>query len=684
NRQPQHKAFALLDEMPTSLAQAKALQDEDDAIRTGLLNAYLAPQRYLTSHGEVKHISEIYEYTLEIEPESGAEVQQWYEAVAQPILYQPVNPIPANKWRWDNQALRNEPAQAADLYQQYFDAPINEGERDEVVRAARSTWNIEQAVTAWQAVDDREILLTHQELTVNEHEDWAEMELHEVYQNQTIQRQEVVYYFTLPETAVLTGLWLGNSEDRESRFTYQVAPRGAAQATYRNEVQRNIDPALLEQIGPSQYRLRVFPIEPMQLNWDENDRSELEDGLPMHMWLTWQVMSDGTGWPLPYMADKFNVYWTDDTVRLLNGKSMDVDEETWLPESVPFATTTGTAVSHQVTFANGQTVLARPFTTPDTLTPDSNMRLAVVLDRSRSMQKLAEDVESALATIAEWGTAVDVYLTVSPIRGEAPSRTTLDAVDVENILYFGGQNPTELLHQFNTLANGDAYDAIFVLTDGSGYELGAPEHTITVPDAPVWMVHLGGRFPIGYDDETLTAVQASGGGTVGSVTEGMNRLMASRINSGTTLVDGYEWVVMDGETAVADPNAIIHTPDDAFTAFAARQLILAEMAANRGTIDQLDTLDQLHTLAIENSIVTPFSSMIVLVNTRQEQLLQDLSAQDDRFDREFEDIGETMMEPVTVTGVPEPEEWLLIGIIVGFLLWNFYTNRRRQLRQTIA
>ncbi|MCP5099781.1 MAG: hypothetical protein GY943_29860, partial [Chloroflexi bacterium] len=47
NRQPQHKAFALLDEMPTSLAQAKALQDEDDAIRTGLLNAYLAPQRYL-------------------------------------------------------------------------------------------------------------------------------------------------------------------------------------------------------------------------------------------------------------------------------------------------------------------------------------------------------------------------------------------------------------------------------------------------------------------------------------------------------------------------------------------------------------------------------------------------------------------------------------------------------------
>jgi hypothetical protein len=66
-----------------------------------------------------------------------------------------------------------------------------------------------------------------------------------------------VYYFSLPESAVITGVWLGDSPDRNQRYEYTVAPRGAAQAVYRNEVRRNMDPALVEQIGPRQYRLRV-------------------------------------------------------------------------------------------------------------------------------------------------------------------------------------------------------------------------------------------------------------------------------------------------------------------------------------------------------------------------------------------------------------------------------------------
>ena len=47
--------------------------------------------------------------------------------------------------------------------------------------------------------------------------------------------QEVVYYFSLPELAVITGLWLGNSPDKAKADVYQVAPRGAAQAVYREE-----------------------------------------------------------------------------------------------------------------------------------------------------------------------------------------------------------------------------------------------------------------------------------------------------------------------------------------------------------------------------------------------------------------------------------------------------------------
>ena len=101
-----------------------------------------------------------------------------------------------------------------------------------------------------------------------------------------------------------------------------------------------------------------------------------------------------------------------------------------------------------------------------------------------------------------------------------------------------------------------------------------------------------------------------------------------------------------------------------------------EIARQREQLDQLTTLDQLHAIAIKHSIVTPYSSMLVLVNTRQEQLLQDLENDADRFNREVEPVGET--EGLSVTGVPEPEEWLLI--IVGLLMLAGYTYYLR--RQT--
>jgi hypothetical protein len=113
--------------------------------------------------------------------------------------------------------------------------------------------------------------------------------------------------------------------------------------------------------------------------------------------------------------------------------------------------------------------------------------------------------------------------------------------------------------------------------------------------------------------------------------------------------------------------------DEGFDAFGARRLILAEMVRNRGSLDQLDTLDDLHAIAVEQSVVTPYSSMIVLVNEGQQKRLDQLEKGDDRFMREHEDVGETMPE-MGVTAVPEPEEWLLMAVVAGMLLW--YARKR--------
>jgi len=94
----------------------------------------------------------------------------------------------------------------------------------------------------------------------------------------------------------------------------------------------------------------------------------------------------------------------------------------------------------------------------------------------------------------------------------------------------------------------------------------------------------------------------------------------------------------------------------------------------------LDTLDHLHDIAIENSIVTPYSSMIVLVNEQQERRLDELEEDDDRFMREYEQIGETEENTLTVTGVPEPEEWLLLALAAAMLVWYVRAGRAKTLK----
>jgi putative PEP-CTERM system integral membrane protein len=531
-----------------------------------------------------------------------------------------------------------------------------------------------------------------QEINIQEHGDWADVELYEVYVNQTASQQEVIYYFNLPESAVLTGVWLGNSSDRDQRFAFQVAPRGAAQAVYRNETRIQQDPALLEQIGPRQYRLRVFPIPSLRMTWDESQtRQVIQDAQPLHMWLTYQALAEGDAWPMPQLAVKRNVYWDGNTLRMVNGMQAKQAGDAWLPAAVPAAQTIQPAI-HRVDFPGGQSVIAVPAAQVQLPGLPVGLRLALVLDRSRSMADHADQVAQTLADLKaniDPSSQVDVYLTSSPYRGEAPQLSSLDQVDPQKILYFGGQDPAELLAQFDTLRGSRSYDAILVLTDGGGYELGPSTAEISAPEAPVWMVHMGSDIPLGYDDQTLEAIQASGGGVTGSLDQALSRLGVSLASKNADeashdmlrdVLDGYVWTVLPTDLVRKEFQDIsLRASDDGFSAIAARRYILAEMQRQQGTISELETLDKLQALAQQNSIVTPYSSMIVLVTAHQQLLLDRLSQASDRYEREHEDIKNTVPStPTPLTGVPEPQEWLLIGLAGGILLW--YAAKRGLIR----
>jgi len=228
-----------------------------------------------------------------------------------------------------------------------------------------------------------------------------------------------------------------------------------------------------------------------------------------------------------------------------------------------------------------------------------------------------------------------------------------------------------------------------VLTDSSGFQLGGETADLPVPDAPVWMVHIDGNFPYGYDDVTLQALQASGGGVAGDMDEAFHRLAASLQGSANPdvvtrdIVDGYAWVTVSSNAAIPQSIEIIpHEAGSPFAALAARRLILSEMYQQRGQIEKVETLDHLHTLAKEYGIVTPYSSMIVLINERQHKRLDELEAQDNRFEREAEEVGETALTPMEVTGVPEPHEWLLI-IIGAAILVGYTWNKKRTFQKDV-
>ncbi len=699
NQQPQTTAFALLQATPADPQVARSLAAQENTLRAGLLNAYLAPQRYISSVGEVQHIRDIYQSAFNLPAKNFIAVENAYQVIASPLLYIPAGESVVNAGRNDG-AMSRESAQAALLYEQYFDRTIFDGERDTVLAALGSTWDIQNAQQAIQDADDRSIHLNRQELTIVEQGDWADFELHEEYQNETGERQEVVYYITLPESAVITGVWLGNSENRDERFPHRVSPRGAAQQMYRQEVRINVDPALVEQIGPRQYRVRVFPIDPKTLQFRRDDfgfqSPLLEAGPPLHFWLSWRSLAGANAnnaWTLPYLAEKRNVYWDADTVRTVNGvpyaaASAEAGIAGWLPDTVPAAGTI-TPTAHRFDLPGGETVLVRPLASSAIPALPNDLRLAVVLDRSRSMAPLAADVNTALEqlkTVAASGSSVDLYLTASSYRGEPPVRVPLAGLDSTSLTYFGGQNPAELLQQFSALRDTDTYDAVFVLTDGTGYALGKTDTKPPQVGAPLWFVHLGGQFPLGYDDPTLEQIQSTGGGVTGNLHDALDRLsVALALERGDNFadlpadtiadyVDGYLWLTLPTRAA---QSAAESASEEGFAPLAARRLILTNVKRANTSLSQLNTLDELHELARTYNVVSPYSSMIVLIDDRQQRTLDSLEKQGDRFDREVEEVGQT--NAFDITAVPEPHEYLLMAIGALTLIW--YARKRKRATQ---
>lgn len=653
NQQPQIKAFDLLEQTSQNRQELLA---SSDIIRQGLVNANLYPYRYLSTTQDNNHIYAIYQ-DLGLPESTSLFLQDKYNQLLSPFLYQ---------------GSRDDVQKSAQLYAEFFDSPIQKAERKSVRHAIQSTSIVDQAKAGLLNIDQKKVWLEKQEVTIDSHGDWADIEIHEVYQNKTNDVEEILYYFSLPETAAITGLYLAESDNLDVRFPFQVAPRGAAQEVYNSQVERTrpIDPALLEQVGPGQYRLRAFPVPP-QLSVRQIKNGESQN--KMHLWLTYQVMKQKQGWALPKLAEKRNIFWTKNTERIRNGDNVKSFANAWL-EDFWSDNKNDPRQAHQIALENGYVVTAQPLSNQGYVLP-KNHKYALILDTSYSMESHRQEVE----TTFDWwqenlaSNDLDLYLTDAEAK-RAKRLDKINKLDLNNLVFFGSLQTQDMLQQFQNLRKGNDYDAVLLVTDEGSYELSSNNQAIPTIKSPLWMIHLGGQLPRAYNDFVLQAIQNSHGGVANDIPTVMRRLATEEAN-GLSVVDGYSW-------SVEKSNSDIDFTSNNLESIAARQLVynLSQQDKNQLSLAKLDAI---HKIAQDYDIVTPYSSMIVLVNDQQRELLKQAEARSDRFDREVETGAEQLNTPFnpfevsTVSGVPEPDLWILLVIVAIALLLILQKQRAK-------
>ncbi len=192
-------------------------------------------------------------------------------------------------------------------------------------------------------------------------------------------------------------------------------------------------------------------------------------------------------------------------------------------------------------------------------------------------------------------------------------------------------------------------DLHIMLTDSNSYDL-VSDHSEPFHINNVWLVHLNG-MPTAYEDKVVSLLQR--GGIATSIQEVLSRVYWKEQN--LQCKDNYVWNISQGGNVVEGTTSKI----------AARQVIAKVMQTNEESVEKMDKMHEIAkqyvssvrinlvdvaqaTITVSEAcacieincfrfeIVTPYSSMIVLVNDEQRQRLKELEQRDDRFEREVE------------------------------------------------
>ncbi len=622
--QPQEFALKVSKEWLDGTVSNEEMLHDQERIKEGLINAYLWRYRYIgRTENNYNGVGNLYEEAFDSEANWIIDV---HDFLINPFVYH---------------GGYSDKSYAAEYYEQLFDTPMERAEKDHIIEAMRNSFELRRVEANILDIDQKQVEVTDRDIEFKQLEDGVvEVMFHERYENRTYRQQEVFYYFSVPENTVVTGMWLGDTDEQPRLFPYTIAPRGAAQKAYKAVVQRRQDPSLLEQVGPYQYRLRIFPIPGRDRVRFSSDRKEKEPR-PMHITLRLLTKADENGHiELPELTEKRNVFWEPNTL-------LGCAEDEWFPsierKFEPSKTTT-------TAFFDGTKLSISPVAELPTRTVDD--AFTVVVDGSYSMNEHAEKLKVILDDF-RFKNNVEVLILNGDSLIEAP-------LPFGYSNFIGNNYPMKHLSKWQTK---HPERRLLWITDKGSYELLQEDSVYKASkfSEPIDVLHLNGYAAI-YDDAFVETVLTSGGNVYTDIDSWIQNVKLQQAESQTAWYENgnqylFEQTDFDGD-------------DDPFTAFYASRLA---MASNRNKANvTVEDMDQLHELAKKHSFVSPYSSMICLVSEEQRRLLEELSARKDRFER----IVETgkVEGNLNLMASPEPHEWALM--IAALMLFTFLYRER--------
>jgi len=493
--------------------------------------------------------------------------------------------------------------------------------------------------------EPQNVLLTYRKVTVSSEANGmlAKIAVEEEYDNVTYQQQEVIYEFTLAPDVAFIDLALGPNLE----FPGIIAPKGAAQRTYERELQRRRDPALLEQTGPRQYRLRVFPIPA------KNDWTTLS-GKRQKVSYTYVASLTPDGFPLPRVTRKTNVFTNSSTrLTMLSGTKEDKikEDDAWIPLAKTSTPDICKNPPDDVTVAAGDTTAKITALTklPDvkkTACGSANEALAVIKSAKVALMFDVSSAQKEKTSAQEAKTLLgknkkflsDNTVELYKFNDRASDKLTLNENNLDDAFNFAYFGKTDLIGALSAFK--ESYDAIFVISDSSDTLRGTGAFPfaqstrvyLVHPKAPPYSMEVASRLLQSQSDAPATLEEALR-------LYAVSRSAAPSYDNNQLFTSPYITVRFSSapvllQSSSGDINLPSPFPKKNNTAAAYINSYMLRAILSQSIYDvtgNIAILDKLNEFAVNAPLVTPYSSLLSLVNEQQEKLLEEFKKQYNRY-----------------------------------------------------